>query len=189
MQQKAFNQVTDIAAQLKAIKANDEATLKSLYDCNYHVIERYVLKNKGCIDQAKDIYQEAFITVWRNIQMDKFYPENENALAAYLCQIARNKWIDQLRSKSFQKNTPIYDFEHKLVDEHIEEETDNFIIDIKKHFENLSENCKEVLTQFYYKKQSMKTIAKQFGWTDATARNNKYRCLQRLREIIKKQTL
>lgn len=145
-----------------------------------------MLKNNGCIDQAKDIYQEAFIAVWRNIQLDKFYPESENALAAYLCQIARNKWIDHLRSKSYQNKRPINDLVHKLSDENIEEEEDNRFIDaVKKHFEKLGENCKEVLTRFYYKKESMKKIASRFGWTDATARNNKYRCLQSLREIIK----
>ena len=188
MQQKAFNEVTDFTAQSNAIKANDEAALKSLYENNYYTIEKYVLKNNGCIDQAKDIYQEAFIAVWRNLQLDKFYPESENALAAYLCQIARNKWLDHLRSTHFKKNTPINDLVHKLPDENIEEEDNSFINDVKKHFEKLGENCKEVLRRFYYKKQSMKKIALRFGWTDATARNNKYRCLQKLREIIKIQT-
>jgi hypothetical protein len=35
----------------------------------------------------------------------------------------------------------------------------------------------------------MKKIAKHFAWTDASARNNKYRCLQKLREIMKIKTL
>ncbi len=186
MQQQAFKNRPDVSAQFNAIKANNEAALKNLYESNYHTIERYVLKNNGCIDQAKDIYQEAFIAVWRNIQLDKFYPESESALDAYLCQIARNKWIDHLRSKSYQKNISIYDLEHKISDESIEEEKDNrFIEDVKKHFEKLGGKCKEVLTRFYYNKESMKKIASRFGWTDATARNNKYRCLQSLREIIK----
>ena len=170
-----------------AIKANDEVALKSLYESNYHIIERYVLKNNGSIDHAKDIYQEAFIAMWRNLQLDKFYPESENALAAYLCQIARNKWMDHLRSTPFKKNMPINDLVHKLPEANIEEVDNDFINDVKKHFENLGENCKELLARFYYKKQSMNTIAKRFAWTDATARNNKYRCLQQLREIIKKQ--
>jgi RNA polymerase sigma factor (sigma-70 family) len=188
MQQKAFDKATDFTAQANAIKANDEGALKSLYESNYHTVEKYVLKNNGCVDQAKDIYQEAFIAVWRNIQLGKFYPESENALAAYLCQIARNKWMDHLRSVHYKKNRPINDLEHKLPEEDRDEEDNGFIDDVKKHFEKLSENCKEVLTRFYYKKQSMKEIAKRFGWTDATARNNKYRCLQRLREIMKIQT-
>lgn len=189
MQQEAFKDRKEITVHSDAIKANDEAALKSLYESNYRTIEMYVLKNNGCTDQAKDIYQEAFIAMWRNIQLEKFYPESENALDAYLCQIARNKWLDHLRSKSYQNKRPICDLEHKLSAETLEEEEDNrFIDDVKKYFEKLSDNCKEVLTLFYYKKESMKKIALRFAWTDATARNNKYRCLQRLREIIKKQS-
>ncbi len=188
MQQKTLKKGKEITLQSDAIKANGEAALKSLYESNYQIIERYVLKNNGSIDQAKDIYQEAFIAMWRNIQLDKFYPENGNAQAAYLCQIARNKWMDHLRAASFKKNMSINDLVHKLPEENIEQEHNSFINDVKKYFENLGENCKELLTRFYYKKQSMKKIAKRFEWTDATARNNKYRCLQKLREIIKKQT-
>lgn len=192
MPQKAFKEETTRTAQSSAIKANDEAALKSLYENNYRTIEKYVLNNSGSIEQAKDVYQEAFIVVWRNIQLDKFYPENENALAAYLCQIARNKWADHLlRSKHFKKNTSLNDLAHKLPEEIEEDEDkdDRFIDNVKKYFEKLGENCKEVLTRFYYKKQSMKEIAEHFAWTDASARNNKYRCLQKLREIMKKQTL
>ena len=185
MQQKAFNEVAYFTVQANAIKANDEVALKSLYESNYHIIERYVLKNNGSIDHAKDIYQEAFIAMWRNVQLDKFYPESKSTLSAYLCQIARNKWMDHLRSTPFKKNIPINDLV-QILPEDSKEEDNNFINDVKKHFENLGENCREVLTRFYYKKQSMKIIAEEFDWTEATARNNKYRCLQRLRELIKK---
>jgi RNA polymerase sigma factor (sigma-70 family) len=189
MQQKACKEGTDATAQSNAIKANDEAVLKSLYENNYQGVEKYVLSNSGTVDQAKDVYQEAFIAVWRNIQLDKFYPESENALIAYLYQIARNKWTDYLRSKHYKKNTSLNDLVHKLPEEIEEDEDDRFIGNVKIYFEKLGENCKEVLTRFYYKKQSMKKIASRFGWTDASARNNKYRCLQKLREIMKKQTL
>ena len=188
MQQKAFNEDTNVTAQSKAIKANDEAALKSLYENNYHAVEKYVLNNSGTVDQAKDVYQEAFIAVWRNIQLDKFYPDNENALTGYLFQIARNKWTDYLRSNHFKKNTVLTHLENNLTEKSDEEEDDRCIGDVKRYFEKLGENCKEVLTRFYYKKQSMKKIALHFAWTDASARNNKYRCLQKLREIMKKQT-
>ena len=81
MQQENYKEDTDDLTCFKAIKANDEAALKNLYKDNYYKIEMYVLNNNGTSEDAKDIYQEAFIAVWRNIQLDKFYPENENALS------------------------------------------------------------------------------------------------------------
>lgn len=186
MQQKAFKDQANVFGPSNAIKANDEAVLKSLYENNYFKIEKYVLNNSGSIEQAKDIYQEAFIAVWRNIQLDKFYPENENALTGYLYQIARNKWLDYLRSSHFKKHTPLTKLENRLAEDIDNEEDNSYIASVKSKFEQLGENCREVLTRFYYKKQSMKIIAEKFDWTEATARNNKYRCLQRLRELMKK---
>ena len=185
MQQNTFKEDLYVMGQSNAIKANDDVALKSLYKSNYYKIEKYILKNNGSIEQAKDIYQEAFIAVWRNIQLDKFYPENESALEGYLYQIARNKWLDHLRSNQYKKHTPLSNLTNRLPEETAGEEDNGYIDDVIKQFEQLGENCREVLTMFYYKKESMKTIAQLFDWTEATARNNKYRCLQRLRELLK----
>lgn len=169
-----------------AIKANDEGALKSLYAGNYFKIEKYILSNNGTVEDAKDIFQEAFIAVWRNIQLEKFYPENENALEGYLFRIAKNKWLDHLRSGHYKKITRIYDAEDILPEDILPEENIEYINEVKNKFKNLGEKCREVLTRFYYKKESMRTIAEKFQWTEATAKNNKYRCLQRLRELLKK---
>ena len=81
-----------------AIKANNDAALQQFYHNNYYKTEQYILHNNGSAEQAKDVYQEAFIAVWRNIQLGRFNAENDNALEAYLLKIAKNKWIDYLRS-------------------------------------------------------------------------------------------
>ena len=61
-------------------KNNDEQVLKYLYVTNYPKIEKYVLSNSGTIDDAKDIYQEAFIAVWRNVQLDKVFFDTPDKL-------------------------------------------------------------------------------------------------------------
>ena len=97
MRQDTLTLQTKALEQINAIKANDESMLKALYNDNYYKVEKYVLTNNGSEDQAKDIFQEAFIAVWRNIQLDKFTPANESSLAGYIYQVARNKWLDHLR--------------------------------------------------------------------------------------------
>jgi len=57
----------DLKTQLQlidAIKANDSVALQEFYTRNYYKTEAMVLKNNGTQEQAKDIYQEAFIAVW-----------------------------------------------------------------------------------------------------------------------------
>ena len=188
MQQKDFKENISGFRHFNAIKANDEDALKRMYEDNYSTIEKYVLNNNGTVEDAKDIYQEAFIAMWRNIQLDKFYPENENALGGYLYRIAKNKWLDHLRSGHYKKITRMNDSSDNLPEDLLPEEDIEFITEVKNKFKHLGENCREVLTRFYYKKESMRVIAEKFEWTEATAKNNKYRCLQRLRELLKIST-
>lgn len=167
-----------------AVKANDEGALRRLYSGNYDKIEKYVLQNNGTTEDAKDIFQEAFIAVWRNIQLDKFYPESENALEGYLYRIAKNKWLDHLRSGHYKRKTGMAEKEVGFEEDSPAEHPEEYIVHVKHEFKNLGDNCREVLTRFYYLKESMRVIAQKFEWTEATAKNNKYRCLQRLRELI-----
>ena len=191
MQQKILDNNQNSHMLIVAIKANDEGVIKGLYEENYFRVEKYILTNSGTTEEAKDIYQEAFITLWRNIQMEKFYPESEHSINAYLYRIAKNKWLDHLRSGHYKKTVPLMDVMDKRREEEedIPEEDVQFIMEVRKHFQELGENCRELLIRFYYKKESMRTISKQFDWTEASTRNNKYRCLQKLRELLKNKPL
>lgn len=171
--------------QLSAIRENNEKVLKLLYQANYIKVERYVLDNSGTSDEAKDIFQEAFIALWRNIQLDRFQPQNGASLDAYLFSIARNKWLDYLRNVKRVRTISISIESNGI--ENIPELTvkeSRSLKNIKESLQLLGEVCKEVLKRFYYQRQSMRTIAEAMNWTEATARNNKYRCLQQLRKLM-----
>lgn len=185
MAQTVFAVHTDVRDQVKAIRLNDEAALRRLYTSNYPRVESFVLNNNGNSDQAKDVFQEAFIAVWRNIQLDRFQPQNGAGLEAYLFQIAKNKWMDYLRSGHYNKvvRMDTATVAAREADEPPAAESDYLSL-VKKHFAGLGDNCKKILTLYYYDNQSMKEIAEQMSWTEATAKNNKYRCIQKLKDLI-----
>lgn len=144
----------DSYQQLHAIKANDDKTLQQLYKDNYTNVERFVLQNNGSSDEAKDIYQEAFIAFWRNIQLEKFVPENAGSINAYLFKIAKFKWMDHLRSATYKKTTSLEDkHENVMTFEEYNDNDQQHINSIKEKFKQLGDNCRDILTRFYYRKQ------------------------------------
>ncbi|RYF87267.1 MAG: RNA polymerase sigma factor [Chitinophagaceae bacterium] len=186
MQKEASISNFQPADQLAAIKQNDEAALKALYQQNFQRVEHYVLNNNGSTDEAKDVYQEAFIAVWRNIQLDRFTPVTETSLSGYLYQVAKNKWLDHLRSSHYKKVVPLKEMEDGKVEIVTLQETElAYLGSVRDNLAKLGDNCRELLMRFYYRKESLRVIAAAFDWTEATAKNNKYRCLQKLREFIK----
>lgn len=181
MQESTFNPFTQDQLLL-GIKSNEPKVLKWLYHSQYPKIEKYVMANNGDEDQAKDLFQEAFIALWNNVKSDKLTPENGTAVTGYLYQIAKNKWLDYLRSSRYKNTTGLETHHDKSEEEDYNLEASQS--NVEEEFKKLGENCREILKRFYFQKESMETIAKAFNWTEATARNNKYRCIQRLKEKV-----
>lgn len=188
-----MGELRHIAQQNKivsAIQANDAAVLKKLYQENYRKIEVFILKNNGSMPQAKDTYQEAFIAMYQNVKANKFRPSNETALQGYLYQIAKNKWTDFLRSSRYRKTGHLKDG-FQIEDEASLE--DSFDIPLEENikqaqameaFRHLGEDCKKLLEVFYFQNKSLREIAASFNIGEASARNKKYRCIQKLRELV-----
>ncbi|WP_283636036.1 RNA polymerase sigma factor [Aquaticitalea lipolytica] len=170
------------------IKTNNSVTLKSIYVSNFPKIEMLVLKNNGTKEHAKDIYQDAFIVTWNNIKNDKFVPQNETAIQGYLYTVAKNKWMDTLRSLRFKNTINSADFLFNTNDADYDTLNDDLLKDeqlekVMQAFGNLGEPCKALLSAFYFEKKSMNTIAEVFNLDSASAKNKKYRCMQKLRDL------
>lgn len=172
--------------QLAALQANDERFMQEFYHDNFDRVKRFVLDNNGTVEDAKDIYQEAYLSVWRNVRMDRFTPRHAGSLEAYLLQIARYKWLDRLRSMPHKNTTALQPVHENLMTfEELDDITEKRLELIKARFRSLGNGCQELLGRFYYGNESMKQIATDMGWTEATAKNNKYRCMEKLRKLIK----
>ena len=56
---------------------------------------------------------------------------------------------------------------------------------MEKAIISLGEPCKSLLEAYYLEKQNMQVIAANFGYTNAdNAKNQKYKCLVRLKKIF-----
>lgn len=172
------------------VKANEPLVLKELYHTNYYKVEQYILKNSGSKEQVKDIYQEAFITVWENVKLGKFTPNEETALNGYLYRIAQHKWLDYLKSAHRRKQTSLTEYGDYFneLDKSTTPEIDDFnterLSKIVNTFKLLGEPCRNLLITFYFEKKPLREIAKELQIGEASARNKKYRCIEKLRTLI-----
>lgn len=173
-----------------SIFEKDEMCLKAFYLTNFSSVRSYVLANSGTEEEAKDIYQEAFIIAWRKVQNNSFTENYENALPAFIFKIAKYKWLDELRRKKVQnsKAAVSHNGMAETEDDLILDETDKWIGIIVEKLKLLDERCRNLLTLFYYGEKKIKDLAEEYEWTEATAKNNKYRCLEKLRKLIKDNT-
>lgn len=173
---------------IQGVLQNNEGVLQSLYAEVFPKVRVYVLQNKGSEAQAKDIFQDAFLAFWKNIRNEQYEAREESAVQAYLFTIAKNKWIDYLRSNDYRKAvgnselTPVAEsiWDQEDVSE-AEEENENRLMAMRQAMAYLGKECKMVLTQFYFERMPIDSIAESLNIGSASARNKKYRCMEKLR--------
>lgn len=173
---------------LDAFLNNKEAPVREFYIAEYPKTKYYVLKNGGTIDNANDVFQEAYFACWKKLSTGKFKPKNKAEIEAYLFTIAKNKWTDQTRLVSKKKTISIDEKMYQLKADdtndtsEVAEKEERLSITLAA-FENLGQACKELLTQFYFHKNSLREIAERLNMEEASAKNKKYRCIQKLKEL------
>lgn len=173
---------------LDAFLTNKEAFIKDFYISEYPKTKYYILKNGGTLDNAKDVYQEAYFACWKKLSTGKFKPNNKAEIEAYLFTIAKNKWIDQTRTVAKKKTISIDEKMYQLQADDtthlVEKNTKEAQLSITlTAFENLGQPCKDLLTRFYFHKMSLRSIAESLGIEEASAKNKKYRCIQKLKKL------
>jgi RNA polymerase sigma factor (sigma-70 family) len=172
---------------IDGLKINNDKILSSLYKKFYPIVLKYVLNNNGSEQEAQDIYQETILVLYKNCKKSEF--ELKCALQTYIYSIAKRLWLKQINAnKNLYRLNNENDNDNNIVDvaneinEHLEKE--NQLQKMKLSLTGLGEPCKTLLEDFYISQLNMEEIAEKFGYTNSdNAKNQKYKCLQRLKKL------
>ncbi|MFN5931209.1 MAG: sigma-70 family RNA polymerase sigma factor, partial [Sphingobacteriales bacterium] len=101
--------------------------------------------------------------------------------------VSRRLWLKRLQLKKIY-DTPIDNYEEQVaVEEDIEtHEKQDFQYGVMKSaLGKIGEPCKSLLEAYYIHNKNMQEISAFFGYTNAdNAKNQKYKCLMRLKKLF-----
>jgi len=169
---------------LKALANNDPRAAETIYKDNFNMVLAFILNNNGSYDEARDIFQEAMITLYQKAKSDSFVLTSQ--IKTYVYSICRRLWLKRLQQLGKTTNG-IENFEAIAVEDDVEiHERRNAELGIMdRALNSLGEPCKSLLEAFYIERKSMDRIALLFGYTNAdNAKNQKYKCLMRLKKLF-----
>lgn len=152
----------------------------------------------------EDIFQNAFITLWQNIERGKIRISDgvivgnkgeklQCSLTTYLMSIARNKYLELSRygsdgNKSELPSDDELNGNEELIDDWLEEDYEDAMYEvISDSISVMPPKCSQLLTKFYYenkKLDDMLTEIPEYNSKDAL-KSNKNRCLNRLKTYAK----
>jgi RNA polymerase sigma factor (sigma-70 family) len=170
---------------LKGLAANDRKSVETIYRTHYSMIQTLIINNSGTSDDARDVFQEAIIVLYEKAKSGSF--ELHAQLKTYIYAVCRRIWLKKLALEHRFSADLANAQETIATDEDLgmyEHRTEDFEL-MEKALINLGEPCKELLESYYLRKKNMSEIAKEFGYTNAdNAKNQKYKCLMRLKKIF-----
>lgn len=169
---------------LTSLLENDSKGILDIYTIVFPRVRKFILQNKGNQQDAEDIFQKALIQITVRYRKEKF--EIKTSFEAYLFTSCKNLWRKELNiSKNRVTNSEIVE----LVPE--ERDMALTILEQKRRelftekLNELSENCKKVLTLFF-NNISYDQIVKKMGYSSETvARQRVFKCKTKLSKQIK----
>lgn len=170
--------------QSNKIKENDRA-FKYLYQTLFGVILKMIITNNGDDEDAEDIFQDGLIVIYHQIKKNNL--TLNCTLKTYVYSICRNLWLKKIRKKS--RVVKLSDtLEHYIpVEESIlstleQNEQKKIISDF---LDQMTDGCKTILMNFYFKKIKMSDIAKKMGLAnEQVAKNKKSGCMKKLKALM-----
>ncbi|RME17674.1 MAG: sigma-70 family RNA polymerase sigma factor [Bacteroidetes bacterium] len=179
---------------INAIKAQDDTILEHLYKQYFRMVRHYVITNNGNESDAKDIYHETLMAVIHLIRKDGFILQS--SLSTLIYAISKRLWLKHLnKNKNILFSEKIHSQEdtspiNNIIDELIEEQQqkEHHLLKMQTALQSIGNPCYEILKEFYYNKLNMEQIAQKLGYNNAdVAKNQKYKCLQRLKKYFFEQ--
>ena len=172
-------------ALLKGLAQNDSKAVETLYKSHFSMIQHFVTNNNGSFDDARDIFQEAMITLYEKAQSGSFVLTCQ--IKTYVYSVCRRLWLKKLQQLG-RFSHPVDNLEETIsVDDDLEEHAkhDAAFAIMDRALKSLGEPCKSLLEGYYLQKMDMQALASEFGYTNSdNAKNQKYKCLMRLKKLF-----
>jgi RNA polymerase sigma factor (sigma-70 family) len=176
---------------VEGLRSGNDEVLRALYKKYYNIVLKFIVNNSGTEEAAQDVYQETVIVLYETVKKPEFVLNCQ--LQTFIYSVAKRIWLKQLKKNG---RTFLFkeDDENEVVDvtndmnEHYTKEKE--IEKMNQSLSQLGEPCSTLIKDFYVHRMNMDEIADKFGYTNAdNAKNQKYKCLQRLKKYFFDKTI
>lgn len=171
---------------INGLVAGDEAVIKEIYQLYYRPLERYVLKNKGTIADAQDLFNDSLKIIYLQGRDDL---KLHRSFGGYLRTIYQRRWINQLKRR--RKFAP------DIEDQAEPPSDDNLLADLvdhertllfRKHFGRLPERCRQIL-ELSFEGFNYREAAEKLSLNYSFVRRRAGECIQQLMHSIRKDPI
>jgi len=170
-------------ALLEGLLKADHQMVESIYDLALPSVIGWVKENNGSEADARDIFQEALIALFRKLEAGNF--KLTCTLKSFLRIMCRNLWLTRIRDNKKFQASPLENIEQVDLDKNMMERLEQSEKEqlFFKHLDALGENCKKIL-QLFFDKIPLKEIAVKLDTSEGYIKKRKFICKEKLIKAI-----
>lgn len=184
----------DEAALIRAVQCGDQDAFEQLVRAYDHSVLRLAMNLLRSPEDARDVYQEAFLRVYRNIQTFRF----DCSFHTWLYRIVTNICLDYLRKRKVRKEeSPVLEtsdgpidrldsFEEEAADADPERKLWNRQLNarIEVALKDLTPRERIVFEMRHYQGLRLRNIGEMLGTSEEAAKNCLFRATQKMRAML-----
>jgi len=160
-----------------------EGLFTRLYLEAFPSVASYISKRGGNLDQAKDLFQEALVIYYEQVELA--HKPVRKGSKAYLLGVVKNLWFQQQKVSSKTSSIDLLktDFPEPITAYSSTQK-------VMQVLETAGKRCMDMLRAFYYEQTPLDQIASQFGFgSTRSATVQKFKCLEKVRNEVKEKAL
>ncbi len=184
----------DETALIRAAQAGDREAFEQLVRAYDHSVLRLAMNMLRSPEDARDVYQETFLRVYRNLQNFRF----DCSFHTWVYRIATNICLDMLRKRKVRKEeSPVLTTPEGTVDRFDSVADQSAELDPQRHLMSgqIRSRVKEALAQLsprermvfemrHYEGLRLRNIGEVLGTTEEAAKNCLFRATQKMRAAL-----
>jgi len=157
-----------------------------LYRECYNSIEKYILFHGGDREDARDIFQEGILILWKKEISGMYLTASEKT---FLFAVCRNLWLKKVRRKKwFVPLDKAVEVEKTSCDEAFSENEETLRSRLKGLLNRLTAHCHRMIHDLFYRGKDIQEIQSEYGYTTRqNAINQKYKCMKQLKKASREK--
>jgi DNA-directed RNA polymerase specialized sigma24 family protein len=172
---------TSVLVSEQIITEAVDQVLERVYQPAFLQVARYISKNGGSFDMARDIFHESLAIYYEQYKAGKAIESQIN----YITGIAKHLWL-----RHCKRNAQHVALDENLAPAVLPPEPTLNEVRLLWVLERTGKRCMDLLVSFYHEGLSLKKISQQFLFSsEHSASVQKYKCLEKVREVIKTKSI
>ncbi|MFZ4931871.1 RNA polymerase sigma factor [Chryseobacterium sp. Mn2064] len=157
-----------------------------LYQQYFGYTKKFIFKNKGNLEDAEDVFQDALLILYEKLNADEF--KVQTCLGNYIIGIVKNLWLKKLNNRNFYVASPESYFMENQQEISTAIENEKYYWEkLMGYMKSISSHCQNLIHDIFVENKSIEEIQDKYQYSSKhNAQNQKYKCVEQIKRIKNK---